>query len=77
MCIVQVFKRALVILPYISIVAERTCSLQRTLQPVAGGKVQGYFSSGENGTPLSPWWVPCYLLSSKPADTPWLSKPHA
>ena len=50
----QGFKRALVILPYVSIVAEKTATLTPMLQSV-GLQVKGYFGSGETGTPLSPW----------------------
>ena len=50
----QCFKKALVILPYISIVAEKTATLEGLLAS-AGCKVRGYFGSGGTGTPLAPW----------------------
>ncbi|KAK9789408.1 hypothetical protein WJX73_009184 [Symbiochloris irregularis] len=48
------FKKALIILPYISIVVEKTASMERVLKST-GCKVRGYFGAGETGTPLAPW----------------------
>ncbi len=50
---VQKYGRALVILPYISIVNEKTEHLARVLQPMHA-TVKGYFGSEESGSPLAP-----------------------
>eukprot|EP00887_Chlorella_sp_A99_P004871 scaffold4.g4871.t1 len=48
------YGRALVILPYISIVAEKAAHLAEVLAPVRGLTVKGYFGSEEGGQPLAP-----------------------
>lgn len=50
----QCFKKALIILPYISIVAEKTANLA-SLVDTTGCKVKGYSGAGETGNPLAPW----------------------
>ncbi len=47
------YSKALVVLPYISVVAEKTEHLITVLAAMKC-KVKGYFSSGEGGTPLAP-----------------------
>ena len=49
----QMYSKALVILPYISVVAEKTEHLTAILG-VMKCKVKGYFGTGEGGTPLAP-----------------------
>lgn len=48
------FARALVILPFISIVSEKTAHLKAVLQDSIGCTVKGYVGVGENSTPLAP-----------------------
>lgn len=49
----QSFKKALIILPYISIVAEKAASLDLLLKAM-GCKVMGYHGASETGHPLAP-----------------------
>ena len=50
---VQMYSRALVVLPYISVVAEKTEHLTTVLKAMKC-KVKGYFGTGEGGVPLAP-----------------------
>ena len=49
---VQAHGRALLVLPYISVVTEKTAHLAAVLRPM-GIRVKGYFGSAESGTPLA------------------------
>ena len=49
----QVYSKALVVLPYISVVAEKTEHLTTVLKAMKC-KVKGYFGTGEGGVPLAP-----------------------
>lgn len=49
----QMYSKALVILPYVSVVAEKTEHLTTILKAMKC-KVKGYFGSGEGGAPLAP-----------------------
>lgn len=49
----QMYSKALVVLPYISVVAEKTEHLTKVLKAMKC-KVKGYFGSGEGGVPLAP-----------------------
>lgn len=51
--VVQMYSKALVILPYISVVAEKTEHLTSILKAIKC-KVKGYFGTGEGGMPLAP-----------------------
>ena len=53
LCCVQMYSKALVILPYISVVAEKTDHLTTVLKAMKC-KVKGYFGTGEGGVPLAP-----------------------
>ena len=45
--------RALLVLPYLSIVSEKTAHLTELLKPAKAGRVQGYGGVSETGTPLT------------------------
>lgn len=45
--------RALLVLPYVSIVSEKAAHLERVLAPLRGARVKGYSGSEVAGTPLS------------------------
>ncbi|KAL0029501.1 hypothetical protein WJX77_012503 [Trebouxia sp. C0004] len=49
----NMYSKALVILPYVSVVAEKTEHLT-TILAAMRCKVKGYYGSGEGGTPLAP-----------------------
>jgi len=49
----QMYSKALVVLPYVSVVAEKTEHLT-TILAAMRCKVKGYYGSGEGGTPLAP-----------------------
>ena len=51
--LVQMYSKALVVLPYVSVVAEKTEHLT-TILAAMRCKVKGYYGSGEGGTPLAP-----------------------
>ena len=51
--VVQMYSKALVILPYISVVTEKTEHLTAILEAMEC-RVKGYFGAGESGTPLAP-----------------------
>ena len=53
----QRYRRALVVLPYISVVAEKTAHLTGLLLPL-GITVRGYFGTAETGSPLAPKCAP-------------------
>lgn len=66
-CVPQMFGKALVILPYLSVVAEKTEHLTSVLREMKC-KVKGYMGTDESGTPLSPRSVK--LLLCQPAKVP-------
>jgi hypothetical protein len=50
---VQEWKFALFVLPYISVVAEKTAHFTDVLRST-GCKCKGFYGNAENGTPLQP-----------------------
>lgn len=70
---VQRYSKALVVLPYISVVAEKTEHLTTVLKAMKC-KVKGYFGTGEGGVPLAPGSGsdPALALRLKPT----LNPPH-
>lgn len=52
----QEWKFALFVLPYISVVAEKTAHLTDILK-ATGCQCKGFFGNAENGTPLQPGYV--------------------
>lgn len=63
MVALQMYSKALVILPYISVVAEKTEHLTSILKEMKC-KVKGYTGGDESGTPLAPRFVPSHALLS-------------
>ncbi len=51
--LMQMYSKVLVVLPYVSVVAEKTEHLT-TILAAMRCKVKGYYGSGEGGTPLAP-----------------------
>ena len=64
------YSKALVVLPYISVVAEKTEHLTTVLKAMKC-KVKGYFGMGEGGVPLAPWLGPdpVFAYTSIPPST--------
>ena len=69
---VQMYSKALVILPYISVVAEKTEHLTTVLKAMKC-KVKGYFGVGEGGVPLAPGLGPYPVFA--PHFNPTLTQP--
>ena len=71
----QKYQRALVVLPYVSIVCEKSAHLEAVLKPM-GASVKGFFG-GEEGQALGPRWAerfcprpcPCHGRLRGYADT--------